>query len=143
MSPYTLKQKGRLVRPFFVASNVRAAINTERSVHPTGMVRRRRLHEHDPRVRCRYRTMLNAGWDHDHLSRANVLHGIAKTHFQRPLHDVEHFVFLIVRMPHELPFDFGQLDLLAIEFRHHVRGPLGIDQRVFLVEVDGFHGKWG
>ena len=71
--------------------------------------------------------MLNAGGNHDHLSRTYVLHGIAKTHFQRPLHDVEHFVFVVMRMPHKLPFDFGQLDLLAIELRHHVRGPLGID----------------
>ena len=116
-----------------MASNARAAINTERSVQPTGMVSRRRRHEHDPRIRCRYRAMLNAGWDHYHLSWANVLHGIAKTHFQRTLYEVEHFVFLVVRMPHELTFDFGQLDLLAIEFRHHVRGPLGIDQDVFLV----------
>jgi hypothetical protein len=86
--------------------------------------------------------MLNAGWDHDHLSRAYVLHGIAKTHFQRPLHDVEHFVVVVVRMPHELPFDFGQLNLLAIEFRHYVRSPLGINEGVFLVEVNGLHSKW-
>ena len=85
--------------------------------------------------------MLNARWDHDHLSWAYVLNRIAKPHFQRPLNDVEHFVFLVMSMPNEFPFDFGQFDLLAIEFRHHVRGPFGINQGVFLVEVDRFHSK--
>ena len=98
--PLNRKQKGRLVRPFFMASNALAAIHAQRGVHPpvwsvdagsTSMITRRvplpgNAQRRGPRS----------------FVRADVLHGIAKTHFQRPLNDVEHFVFVFVRMPHKL-----------------------------------------
>ena len=138
-----LKQKGRLVRPFFVGSDARAAIYAQRGVDSSCMVGRSRLHEHDPRVRRRYWAVLNARRYHNHLAGPYMLNRITKPHLQRPLHDIKQFIFLVMRMPNKLPFNLRQLDLLTIQLGHHVWGPLGVNQSVLVAEVDGFHGRYG
>jgi hypothetical protein len=80
--------------------------------------------------------MLDASRNDEELSFPERDIPIAKLHDEAATNDEEELVFVFVLMPHELPLELHELDLLAVEFPDDLGIPLRVEQRELLAEID-------
>ncbi len=59
----------------------------------------------------------------------------------RAFDDDEHLVGVLVVVPDELTFEFGQLELVIVHLCNHAWAPVFTEQGQFLCQVDGGHER--
>ena len=59
----------------------------------------------------------------------------------RALDDDEDLVGVLVVVPDELTFEFGQFELVIVHFCNHAWAPVFIEQGQFLCQIDGGHER--
>jgi len=59
----------------------------------------------------------------------------------RAFDDDEHLVGVLVIVPNELAFEFGQLELIVVHLCNHSGAPMVIEGGQFLCQVDGGHKR--
>src|SRR5436853_4315224 len=60
----------------------------------------------------------------EHLARADNDATVAKTNFHFTLEHQKYLVRVLVVVPHELPFQLDELELVVVHFGHHARRPM-------------------
>src|SRR2546426_2725794 len=79
----------------------------------------------------------------EHLARADDNAAVSKANFHFALEDQEYFVRVLVVVPHKLPFQLDELELVVVHFGHHPRRPMLRERGKLLCEIDYFGGHVG
>ena len=110
-------------------------------IYPSSVVDGLRFEQHDPRFFFSTRLVFHTAWHHNHVSLPDVLRSVAEVHGQFPLEHEEEFVFVVVGVPHKIPLDLRDFDILAVQRGHDPRVPVVVDEVKFGGEVDWEHGQ--
>src|SRR5439155_1624268 len=79
----------------------------------------------------------------EHLARADNDATVAKTNFHFTLEHQKYLVRVLVVVPHELPFQLDELELVVVHLGHHPRRPMLCERGKLLREIDYFGGHVG
>ena len=95
---------------------------------PLSVVDGLRLEQHDPRLFLGTRLVFYTVWHHNHVSLTDALRSVAEVHGQFPLEHKEELVFVVVGMPHKIPLDLRDFDVLPVQSGHDPGVPVVVDQ---------------
>ena len=110
-------------------------------IHPSSVVDGLRLEQHDPRLFLCTRLVFHPTWNHNHVSLPDALRSVAEVHGQFPLEHKEELVFVVVGVPHKIPLDLRNFDVLTVQRGHDPGVPVVVNQVKFGGEVDREHGE--
>ena len=110
-------------------------------IHPSSVVDGLRLEQHDPRLFLGTRLVFHTAWHHNHVSLPDALRSVAEVHGQFPLEHEEKLVFVVVGMPHKIPLDLRDFDILTVQRGHDPGVPVVVEEVKFGGEVDREHGE--
>src|SRR5258707_550871 len=85
--------------------------------------------------------MFDAAWYDDKFARADQFFMIAKFHAQPTGHHQEHFVFVIVMMPHKFPTKLDGLNVTVVDFAEFAVKPVQQFSEAFAVPRHQFREK--
>ena len=108
-------------------------------IHPSSVVDGLRLEQHDPRLFLGKRLVFHTAWHHNHVSLPDALRSVAEVHGQFPLEHKEELVFVVVGVPHKIPLDLRNFDVLTVQRGHDPGVPVVVNQVKFGGEVDREH----
>src|SRR6267143_7197198 len=82
--------------------------------------------------------VLDAFGHDEHLARADHDATVSKTNFHFTLEHQKYLVGVLVVVPHKLPFQLDELELVVVHLGHHARRPMLREYRELLREIDDF-----
>lgn len=108
-------------------------------LHVTRVQRRGWLEHEDMDLLLGHGSVFNATGNNQDLALFKPNMAIPELHAETALHDQERFVLVVVLVPDELPQEFGQFDLLAVQFANDPRAPMIAEEGQLFSQVDFFH----
>lgn len=103
-----------------------------------GVAGRRRFEQQDRNLFLGNGPVLYPARDDQKIVLAQLDGAVAEFHGKLPLKHVEKLVFIVVLVPDKSPFEFGQLDVLPVEFADNSRVPVVGKQGEFFRNVHFF-----
>ena len=110
--------------------------NPPRVVDAAGVIDRALLDEKEFHFFLRDRSMLDAARDHHELTGLEDNLAIAQFDHELAFDDVEQLIFILVRVPDELAFDFGDFHVRVIDGPDDLRRPLIVETGQLRGEID-------
>lgn len=97
------------------------------------------LEQQDAHLFLRHRAVLHAARDDQEFVFGQFYLAVPELHCETAFDDQEHFILVVVLVPHEFALELDQLDFLAVQFAYDPGIPVVVEKAEFLREVDFFH----